>query len=236
MLIIVSLFIFPVKALTADASIYQQAIDHPDRPKLDMTKDAARKPLEILKFSKIEPGIKLLEIGAGGGYTTELVSRIIGPNGKVYAETLSPRRISGNRLENVVALKRHKLFQLPDVLSEHQVKSNELDVVIIFFALHDVLMNSRIDHDEFLSNLYKLLKPGGHLVVLDNAAEPDSGLQYTRTLHRIGENFVKEKVLAAGFKWDAESKVLRNYNDDLKKAWSRLKGTQDRFSFRFVKP
>lgn len=231
-----SVLFLPIKVLTADVSIYQQAIDHPDRPKLDRTKDAARKPLEVLQFAKIGPGIKVLEIGAGGGYTTELVSRIIGPTGNVYAETLSPRRLSGNRLENVVALKRHKLFQLPDVLSEHQVKENELDVVIIFFALHDVLMNSRIDHDEFLSNLYKLLKPGGHLVVLDNAAEPDSGLQYTRSLHRIGENYVKEKVLTAGFKLDAESKILRNYNDDLTKAWSRLKGTQDRFSFRFVKP
>ncbi|MBV1907981.1 MAG: methyltransferase domain-containing protein [Kangiellaceae bacterium] len=224
------------QTIPAKDSIYQQAINHPDRPKSDFEQDASRKPLSILPFSRIKPGAKVLEIGAGGGYTTELVARIVGEKGHVYAETLSLNRLSNNRLTNVTALRRHKLYQLPDVLEENAVRQGQLDNVIIFFALHDVMMNSRIDQDDFLNNLFNLLKPGGHFVVLDNAGEANSGLQDTKRLHRIGENYVKEKVISAGFKFEAKSDALRNPNDKLSESWRSIRGKQDRFAFRFVKP
>ncbi|PHS13541.1 MAG: hypothetical protein COA86_16955 [Kangiella sp.] len=228
--------IFISPASSFESSIYEKAISHPLRPKADLKQDDSRKPLLILPFSMIKAGSKVLEIGAGGGYTTELVSRVIGESGHIYAETLSQRRIEGERLKNVTALRRHKLYQLPDVLEENLVNEGELDVVIIFFALHDVMMNPRIDQNDFLSNIYKLLKTGGHFIVLDNSAEPNSGLSNTRKLHRIGENFVKEKIESVGFKFDASSDVLRNPNDKLNQSWRSIKGKQDRFAFRFVKP
>ncbi len=221
---------------THTGSVYEQAVSHPDRSNRDRKQDVSRKPLVILPFSKIKKGSKVLEIGAGDGYTTELVSRVIGGQGHLYAETLSPSRIANNRLNNVTALRRHKLYQLPQVLAENSVKPGELDVAIIFFALHDVMMNSRIDSDDFLLNIYKSLKPGGYFVVLDNAAEKDSALSVTHRLHRIGENYVKDKIMAAGFKFDALSDALRNSNDEVTKSWHSIKGKQDRFAFRFVKP
>ncbi len=227
---------FSSSNLLAAESIYQIAINHPDRPVTDRNKDDSRKPLQILPFSKIVAGAQVLELGAGGGYTTELVARVIGKDGHVYAETLSPKRTAGDRLPNVTGLRRHKLYQLPDILEENSVDDGELDVVIIFFALHDIMMNSRIDQDEFLTNLFKLLKPGGHFVVLDNAASPDSGLTNTRSLHRIGENYVKQKIISAGFEFDKESQVLRNPDDDVSRSWRSIKGKQDRFALRFVKP
>ncbi len=233
-LLLISLF-HSMSALSAP-SIYEKAINHPLRPSSDRIKDSDRKPSIVLPFSKIISGDKVLEIGAGAGYTTELVSRIIGDQGHIYAETLSSSRIAKGRLVNVTALRRHKLYQLPDVLLENSVDKAQLDVVIIFFALHDIMMNSRIDQDEFLANIYELLKPGGYFVVLDNAALPESGLKDTRRLHRIGENYVKEKIISAGFKFDAASQVLRNPDDDVSKSWRSIKGKQDRFAFRFMKP
>ncbi len=229
-------YLFSSASLLAETSIYQIAIDHSDRPVADRSKDNSRKPLIILPFSKIVPGAKVLEIGAGGGYTTELISRIIGDKGHIYAETLSPSRIANGRLSNITALRRHKLYQLPEVLEENFVKKGEVDVVIIFFALHDIMMNTRIDQGEFLNNIFALLKPGGYFVILDNAAAPDSGLTNTRKLHRIGENYVKQKIISAGFKFDEASQALRNPNDDINQSWRSIKGKQDRFAFRFVKP
>ena len=220
----------------SDPSIYSTAVNHPDRPSSDIKQDESRRPLQILPFSKIVAGAKVLEIGAGGGYTTELTSRVVGNAGHVYAATLSHQRLVNNRLGNVTALRRHKLYQLPDVLAENTIKPGELDVVIIFFAIHDIMMNSRIDSDDFLSNVYNSLKPGGYFVVLDNAGEPDSGLSMTRKLHRIGENYVKEKIILAGFKFDTTTDILRNENDDVTGSWSSIRGKQDRFAFRFVKP
>ena len=220
----------------SDPSIYSNAVNHADRPSSDRKQDESRKPLQILPFSKIVPGAKVLEIGAGGGYTTELVSRVISDKGHIYAETLSPKRISRNRLTNVTALRRHKLYQLPDVLAENSIETGDIDVAIIFFALHDIMMNSRIDSSDFISNIYDSLKPGGYFIVLDNAGEPDSGLSMTRKLHRIGENYVREKIISAGFKFDASTDILRNADDDVSKSWRTIRGKQDRFAFRFVKP
>ncbi len=98
------------------------------------------------------------------------------------------------------------------------------------------MMNSRIDQDEFMTNIFSLLKPGGYFIVLDNAALPGSGMSDTRRLHRIDEYYVKQKILSAGFKFDKASHILRNPDDDLSQSWRSIKGKQDRFAFRFIKP
>jgi len=59
----------------------------PDRSAADRTNDQRRHPEDILAFLAITPGITALDLSAGGGYTTELLARSIGPNGKVYGQS-----------------------------------------------------------------------------------------------------------------------------------------------------
>ena len=59
----------------------------PDRGAADRTNDRRRKPEEMLPFIGIRPGIVALDVSAAGGYTTELLSRAIGPTGKVYGQS-----------------------------------------------------------------------------------------------------------------------------------------------------
>ena len=59
----------------------------PDRTPADLTNDKRRHPEDILAFLNIEPGITALDLSAGGGYTTELLARAIGPTGKVYGQS-----------------------------------------------------------------------------------------------------------------------------------------------------
>src|SRR5690242_7410473 len=54
------------------------AIAAPDRDDKDRALDAGRKPGEVLAFFKIAPGEKIGELFAGGGYTTELMARVVG--------------------------------------------------------------------------------------------------------------------------------------------------------------
>src|SRR5689334_11471684 len=58
----------------------------PDRLEADRALDAGRHPEELLAFLEVAPGLHLGEIGAGGGYTTELVARAVGERGRVFAE------------------------------------------------------------------------------------------------------------------------------------------------------
>jgi predicted methyltransferase len=59
----------------------------PDRSAADLTNDKRRKPQEMLVFIGIRPGITALDLSAGGGYTTELLARTIGPSGAVYGQS-----------------------------------------------------------------------------------------------------------------------------------------------------
>jgi predicted methyltransferase len=63
----------------------------PDRSAADRTNDLRRKPLQMLGFIGIRPGIVALDLSAAGGYTTELLARAIGPSGKVYGQSQPPR-------------------------------------------------------------------------------------------------------------------------------------------------
>lgn len=75
-----------------------------------------------------------------------------------------------------------------------------------FFALKDIGAVNRA--------VFGLLKPGGVFVVMDNAAAAGSGLGDTEGLHRIDEAQVKREIVAAGFKFVGESRILRNAADD----------------------
>lgn len=62
----------------------------PDRSAADRQNDVRRKPAEMLAFIGIRPGMQALDLSAGGGYTTELLARAVGPTGHVYGQS-APR-------------------------------------------------------------------------------------------------------------------------------------------------
>ncbi|WP_444996964.1 methyltransferase domain-containing protein [Aliikangiella sp. IMCC44359] len=215
--------------------LYSQVIEHPQRSVQDKIKDKTRKPELILPFTQITQNNKVLELGAGGGHTTELLARLVGNKGKVYAQGVSATRVKNGRLPNVIALRKHLLYELEEVLAENAVKKGSLDAAVIFFALHDFYLNSRIDQQAVLNTIYQFLKPDGSLIILDNAADADAGLSVNRSLHRIGENFVISELKKAGFTVDSTSQALQNLKDDHTQRWQVFNGEHDRFAIRFVK-
>src|SRR4051794_4818488 len=65
---------------------YQAIVQNPDRTDADRKTDARRLPVQLLDFAAAKPGMRVLDIGSGDGYTTELLARAVGPQGKVYAQ------------------------------------------------------------------------------------------------------------------------------------------------------
>ena len=62
------------------------AVTAPDREDADKLLDAGRRPEEMLAFFGIGPGMRVAELCAGRGYTSELLARVTGDHGKVFAE------------------------------------------------------------------------------------------------------------------------------------------------------
>ena len=64
-----------------------EIVGSPDRSAADRTNDLRRKPEQMLAFIGFRPGMIALDVSAGGGYTTELLARAIGPTGQVYGQS-----------------------------------------------------------------------------------------------------------------------------------------------------
>ena len=82
----------------------------------DKARDGGRKPAEVITFLGVEPGMTVIDVIAASGYYTEVLSRAVGPLGKVYAQNPAAvlkfregandkalnHRLADNRLPNVI--------------------------------------------------------------------------------------------------------------------------------------
>jgi len=228
------------------ASIYEDAVASADRTDTDRLRDAGRKPAEVLKFFGIAPGMTVLDMFSGGGYYTEMLSHIAGPAGKVVAHTNAAyaqfvgeeatQRYSNERLPNVeIMVAENNELQLPE---------NTFDAVMMVLAYHDIYWVSpengwpEIDSTKLLAELYRGLKPGGTLAIVDHYAAAGSLRDSGGTLHRIDPAIARAEIEAAGFVFESSSEVLRNPDDDLSLAMGdpAVRGKTDRFVFKFRKP
>ena len=74
-------------ALSQDSKALANAVvSASDRSPEDRALDAGRKPAELLAFIGVQPGWRIADLGAGGGYTTELLERAVGKEGVVYGQ------------------------------------------------------------------------------------------------------------------------------------------------------
>jgi predicted methyltransferase len=215
-----------------------------DRSPEDRALDAGRKPVELLAFLGIQPGWRIADLGAGGGYTTELLKRAVGSEGTVYgqnskalldmfAEKPWSARLEKPVMKGVVRLNRDFDDPFPKDM-------RPLDAVTMVLFYHDTVWLA-VNRENMNKAVFAALKPGGVFVIVDHSARPGDGIKMASTFHRIEEDVVKSEVLAAGFVLDGEADFLRNKDDtrdwnDSPRAAGERRGTSDRFVLRFRKP
>ena len=232
-------------AVGADSTALAKAVvDAPDRSEQDRALDAGRKPAELLAFIGVQPGWVVGDMGAGGGYTTELLQRAVGTSGLVYGQN-SPgllekflekpwsARLAKPLMQRVVRLNRD--FDAP-----FTADVRPLDAVTLVFFYHDTVWLA-VDRAAMNKAVFAALKPGGVYVIVDHSARAGDGADVSDTFHRIEESLVTSEVQAAGFVLDGSADFLRNpadtrdWNDSPRAAGER-RGTSDRFVLRFRKP
>lgn len=210
-----------------------------DRDPKDRAKDPLRKPEALLRFMELQPGMRVADLGAGSGYTTELLARAVGQEGQVFAQnnrrTLEkfvreswPARLRKPAMANVVRVDAELSDPLPK-------SATELDRITMIFFYHDAIA---LDADVAAMNrdVFAALKPGGLFIVADHHAREGSGVADTKTLHRIDRETVVEQITAVGFELVDETAFLRDPNDTRDwKVWERGFQT-DRFVLKFKKP
>jgi len=219
-------------------------VDAPDRSAEDRALDGGRHPAEMLAFFGVKPGMKVAELGAGGGYTSELLARAVGPTGVVYgqnsrfildrfAEKPWTQRLAKPVAKVIVRVDREFADPLPR-------EAHDLDAVFIVLFYHDTVWMD-VDRAKMNAAVFRALKPGGIFAVIDHSAKPGSGLADVQTFHRIDEQVARQEIERAGFRLASSASFLRNpadtrdWNDSPMAAGAR-RGTSDRFVLKFVKP
>jgi predicted methyltransferase len=209
----------------------------------DREADARRHIAEVVAFSGVKPGDKVVDLIPGSGYFTKVFSKIVGPKGHVfmiwpdeYAKEAQPDPVKNAELAKTgypntsVILQPGAAFATPE----------PVDLVFTVQNYHDYpdKFMGKIDPMVFNRAVFKALKPGGVFLVVDHTAEAGSGMRDTDTLHRIDPAIVRKQVTDAGFVFEGESTVLRNPGDDLKKVVfdKAIRGHTDQFIYKFRKP
>jgi predicted methyltransferase len=202
----------------------------PDRSEADRKNDLRRKPAEMLAFIGVREGMVGLDVSAGGGYTTELIARAVGPTGRVYGQTRAPdprERLAQRKIGNIVPIVRPFEDPAPPEVA--------FDLVTLMFNYHD-FGHMGVDRAKANAAIFRALKPGGMYVIADHSGRPGTGISESGTLHRIEESFLRKEVEAAGFRLAAEGMFLRNPNDPRDRETPDPPQPKDEFVLKFVKP
>jgi predicted methyltransferase len=210
-------------APTADSAAISAAVASTERPADDREQDVWRKPSEVLSFLELRPGMHVLDYFAAAGYYSELMARVVGPQGQVIAYNNAPylkfsgdkpaQRYGNNRLPNVA--------QLTTPTDAVPLDPGSLDAVLFMQSYHDLYWRPTdgswpaTDPAKALAQLVPALKPGAVVVVVDHVAA--AGGEPTKTVtdfHRIDPAVLKRDFEAAGLTYDSDSPVFRNEADD----------------------
>lgn len=206
--------------------------------------DARRKPGPLIALAGVKPGDKVLDLIPGTGYWTRIFSKIVGPEGKVYA--VWPQAYARTAMGNVQTLRqlsadKHygNIVALVEPTTE-LTAPEPLDVVWTSQNFHDYPdeFMGKGDPSQLARDAFKILKPGGTFMIVDHAAKSGRGLTDTDTLHRIDPAAVRRIVEGAGFRFAGESKVLANPADplDIPVFDKSVRGHTSQFAYKFVKP
>ena len=236
---------FVTIAQADEYSVYDSAVDNGARPEADRARDDGRKPAAVLEFLGIEPGMSVLDMYSGGGYYTEILSYVVGENGKVFAHANKAylnfvgdefeRRYLGGRLGNTEVLMAEN--------NELALDAGQFDAILMVLSFHDLFYSDpengwpTIDVDRFLAELHHGLKDDGVIGIIDHYAADGAPRETGGTTHRIDPAIVIEEMARAGFRLDGQSDILRTQSDDYSKIVfdPALRGRTDRFVMRFRK-
>jgi predicted methyltransferase len=226
------------RGLWAQVPDYAALLAAADRTDTDRAADKRRDPLPFLAFAGVRPGMKVLDMGAGGGYSTELIARAVAPGGVVYGQN-SPNlgekakaafeaRLKSPAMKDVVA--DFRPFDDPIPPDVH-----DLDLITFLFYYHDTTYLS-VDRAQMDRKMLAALKPGGFLVIADHSALPGQGTSVGQTLHRIEESTLRQELEGVGFHLVAEGDFWRSASDTHNFPSYKPDVPVDNFVLKFERP
>ena len=251
------------KAHKDTASGLKAILASPHRAPGHAARDAYRHPTETLTFFGLKPTMTVVELGAGGGWYTELLAPLLARRGKLVVAGPSPSgaademsTVYGKRLAAMVAGAPELYGKVqvaalspPDQLE--LVPAGTADLVIAMREMHG--LQGRGQFDAYVAAVHAALRDGGTFGVVQHRAPAGARVEDTASKGYLPEAWVIERVQAAGFKLAAKSEINANPKDtkdyergvwtlppnfaagEVDKAKYAAIGESDRMTLRFTK-
>ena len=186
-------------------------------------RDAHRHPVETLTFFGIRPDMHVVEVGAGGGWYTEILAPLLARSGKLTAVSFDPAGPADNM--RTVYGRRLQLFleKSPELYGEVEVavidppdrlrlgEPGSADLAVAIREMHG--WQRRDQMDAYLAAIHEVLKDGGTFGVVQHRAPEGTSGEETAAQGYLPEKWLIEKVEAAGFELVEKSEVNANPKD-----------------------
>jgi predicted methyltransferase len=177
------------------------------RPLEDRVRDGARRPYQVMQLLGVDAGMTLLDIGAGGGWFTRVLSAATGPSGKVIAQ-FGPRALERENGAQPKALAASLGNTEAFFGNVGELPANSIDAAVTALNMHH--MNAE-RAGPYLKDIFNALKPGGRVAIIDHVGVAGAN---NGQLHRMLPADVKNWIQQAGFEIAAESDILHTTADD----------------------
>jgi predicted methyltransferase len=210
---------------------FMQKMNAESRPMEDRMRDGARRPYQVMEELGVKEGMTALDVGAGGGWFTRVLSAAVGPKGKVISQ-FGPRALQTNngQAQKDIAASLGNAEAYFGAIAE--LPANSVDVAVTALNMHHGNAERNVP---YLKEILNVLKPGGQVAVIDHQGRMG---QDNAKMHRMMDTDAKKWLQDAGFEIVKESNILRQNADDhtLPIDDPRLARATDQFLFIARKP
>lgn len=210
---------------------FMQKMGAEARPMEDRMRDGARRPYQVMEQLDVKEGMTALDVGAGGGWFTRVLSAAVGPKGKVISQ-FGPRALQQNNGQGpkdmAASLGNTEAFfgNIADL------PANSVDVAVTALNMHHGNAERNVP---YLKEILNVLKPGSQVAIIDHQGRAGAD---NAKMHRMMDTDARKWLQEAGFEIVKESNILRQNADDhsLPIDDPRLGRATDQFLFIARKP
>lgn len=163
--------------------------DHLERP----GRDEEQKPDEIIRTMGLKDGDVVADVGAGTGYFTRRLAKVVAPSGRVYAVDIQPEMLAKLK-ENVEKAGARNVVIVLGETDDPRLPPASLDWILLVNTYHE-LQHPRVS----LARMREALKPAGKVAVVENRLEGLTALHVPEE-HRMSTKQLLAEWKPAGFR------------------------------------
>jgi len=164
----------------------------------DAKRDTWQRPNEVMDELGVHAESVVADVGAGRGYFTFRLAARVGPGGRVYAVEIDEGRVAEIRRKAEREGTR-QIELIHGATDDPRLPAETLDAILVVNTYHEMR-----EYEAMLRGMFRALKPGGLLGIIDEAAPQGRPRSVYHQNHELPKEMVREDAARIGFHYVRE--------------------------------